>query len=268
MKIVRFLGPDGREHVGCQQDDGKLQLIEGDIFSDWSLTNDVLPVGRLLPPIAPTNIIGLGINYRQHATESGMEFPQHPIFFMKPTSTVIASGQPIMIPKCCHLEGEVDYECELAVVIRRDARDVSEEDALDYVLGYTAANDVSARKWQLHGGGGQWIRGKSFDTFCPLGPVLTTCDEIPDPQSLAIKTELNGQMMQDHTTADMIFKVRELIRFLSQDTTLLAGSVILTGTPQGVGFARKPPVWLKPGDEVVVEIEQIGRLVSPVVAAQ
>lgn len=268
MKIARFSRADGSEHIGCPQDEHTAQLIEGDLFGEWSLTNDFLPIGRLLPPITPSNIIDIGLNYREHATESGMEFPERPIIFMKPTNTVIGMGQPIMIPRCCHAEGEVDYECELAVIIGQAARNVSEEDALDYVLGYTAANDVSARKWQLHGGGGQWIRGKSFDTFCPLGPLLVTSEEIPDPQMLAIKTELNGQVMQNHTTADMIFGVRELIHFLSQDTTLPAGTVILTGTPQGVGFARKPPVWLQPGDEVVVDIERIGRLVSPVVAAE
>ena len=133
-------------------------------------------------------------------------------------------------------------------------------------MGYTCANDVSARKWQLNAGGGQWIRGKGFDTFCPLGPVLVTADEIADPQDLGIKTILNGQTMQDHTTGDMIFSVAEIISFLSQDTTLLPGTVILTGTPQGVGFARQPPIWLKSGDEVTIELEGIGQLNNSVVA--
>jgi 2-keto-4-pentenoate hydratase/2-oxohepta-3-ene-1,7-dioic acid hydratase in catechol pathway len=185
---------------------------------------------------------------------------------MKPTSALAHPGDPIRLPACQNDE-EVDYECELAVMIGKAARDVSEAEALDYVLGYTCGHDVSARHWQLQFGGGQWIRGKSFDTFCPLGPTLVTTDEIPDPQTLSIKTLLNGQTMQDHTTGDMIFSVGQLIHFLSQDTTLLPGTAILTGTPQGVGFARKPPVWLKPGDEVVIEIEKIGRLVNPVVAA-
>jgi 2-keto-4-pentenoate hydratase/2-oxohepta-3-ene-1,7-dioic acid hydratase in catechol pathway len=135
------------------------------------------------------------------------------------------------------------------------------------VLGYTCANDVSARKWQLNAGGGQWIRGKGFDTFCPLGPVLVTTDEIPEPQNLGIRTILNNETMQDHTTSDMIFSVVEIIEFLSQDTTLLPGTVILTGTPQGVGFARKPPVWLKAGDDVIIELDQIGRLQNRVVDA-
>ena len=144
------------------------------------------------------------------------------------------------------------------------ARDVPQDEALGYVLGYTAANDVSARRWQKHAGGGQWVRGKSFNSFCPLGPALITADEIPDPQSLAISTRVNGQIMQRSTTADMIFPVAELISFLSQDTTLLPGTIILTGTPKGVGFARKPPVFLQQGDEVVVEIERIGALRNPV----
>jgi len=161
----------------------------------------------------------------------------------------------------------VDYEGELAVIIGRACRNVATDAALDHVLGYTCANDVSARRWQMHAGAGQWIRGKSFDTFCPLGPALVTADEIPDPQALGLRTTVNGQVMQDHTTGDMIFPVAELISFLSRDTTLLPGTVILSGTPQGVGFARKPPVWLQPGDEVTVEIEGVGRLTNPVIAA-
>jgi 2-keto-4-pentenoate hydratase/2-oxohepta-3-ene-1,7-dioic acid hydratase in catechol pathway len=191
--------------------------------------------------------------------------PDAPVVFMKPTTALNHPGDPIRIPACCTSGPEVDYECELAVVLGRETRNVKEADALRSVYGYTCANDVSARRWQRNNGT-QWVRGKSFDTFCPLGPVLVTAEEIPDPQTLTIKTILNGQVMQSHTTADMIFPVAKLISFLSQDTTLLPGTVILTGTPQGVGFARKPPVFLKPGDEVVIEIERIGRLVNPVAA--
>jgi 2-keto-4-pentenoate hydratase/2-oxohepta-3-ene-1,7-dioic acid hydratase in catechol pathway len=158
----------------------------------------------------------------------------------------------------------VDYECELAVVIGRAARNVSRGEALDYVLGYTCANDVSARDWQKAGGGGQWCRGKTFDTFCPLGPVLVTPDTIRDPNALAIRTRLNGQIVQDCNTSDMIFDVPTLIAFLSGSTTLFPGTVILTGTPHGVGMARNPPVWLQDGDTVTVEIEGIGALTNPV----
>jgi 2-keto-4-pentenoate hydratase/2-oxohepta-3-ene-1,7-dioic acid hydratase in catechol pathway len=153
----------------------------------------------------------------------------------------------------------------LAVVIGRECKNVRRQNALDYVLGYTCGNDVSARDWQAQWGGGQWCRGKTFDTFCPLGPCLVTADEIPNPNQLKIKTILNGQAMQDWTTEDMIFDVPTLIEFLSGSTTLRPGTVIMTGTPHGVGFARTPPVWLKPGDEVTVEIEKIGRLTNPVV---
>lgn len=158
----------------------------------------------------------------------------------------------------------MDYECELAVVIGKTAHNVSKADALKHVLGYTCGNDVSARDWQKHGGGGQWCRGKSFDTFCPLGPVLVTADEILDPNSLAIKTVLNGETMQDWNTDDMIFDVPTLIEFLSGSTTLMPGTVIMTGTPHGVGMARTPPVFMKHGDTVSVEIEKIGTLTNPV----
>jgi 2-keto-4-pentenoate hydratase/2-oxohepta-3-ene-1,7-dioic acid hydratase in catechol pathway len=159
----------------------------------------------------------------------------------------------------------VDYECELAVVIGKRCKNASKADALKYVLGYTAANDVSARDWQNEKGGTQWCRAKTFDTFCPLGPALVTADEIPDPNSLKIKTVINGQTLQDWNTNDMIFNVAALIEFLSGSTTLLPGTLILTGTPHGVGFARTPPIWLKAGDTVNVEIERIGTLSNPVV---
>jgi 2-keto-4-pentenoate hydratase/2-oxohepta-3-ene-1,7-dioic acid hydratase in catechol pathway len=185
------------------------------------------------------------------------------MLFIKASNTLNNPGDPIPMPR---LTKEVDYECELAIVIGKTAKDVSRDRALDYVFGYTAANDVSARDWQREKslGGGQFARGKSFDGFCPLGPWIVTRDEIPNPNALKIKTILNGQTMQDHTTGDMIFDVPALIESLSSTMTLRAGAVILTGTPQGVGFARKPPVWMKSGDKVVVEIEKIGRLENPV----
>jgi 2-keto-4-pentenoate hydratase/2-oxohepta-3-ene-1,7-dioic acid hydratase in catechol pathway len=160
----------------------------------------------------------------------------------------------------------VDYECELAVVIGKKAKNVTRANALDYVLGYTCANDVSARDWQIKFGGSQWCRGKTFDTFAPLGPCLVTADEIPNPNDLAIKTILNGEAVQNWNTNDMIFDVPSIIEFLSSSTTLLPGTVILTGTPHGVGMAAKPPRWLKPGDSVTIEIERIGSLINPVSA--
>jgi 2-keto-4-pentenoate hydratase/2-oxohepta-3-ene-1,7-dioic acid hydratase in catechol pathway len=169
----------------------------------------------------------------------------------------------ILLPR--HLSSDrVDYECELAVVIGRDCKNVSASKAIDYVAGYTCANDVSVRDWQKSAGGGQWCRGKTLDTFCPLGPYLVTPDEIPDPQNLKIRTLLNGEAVQNWSTNDMIFTVAQIIEFLSGSTTLPAGTVILTGTPHGVGMASTPPRWLQPGDQVTIEIEKIGSLTNPV----
>lgn len=268
MRIVRFTDSGGRIITGRDAGDGSAEVLEGQMFGNEPLrpTGRRVPIGTLLSPVAPTNIFCIGLNYREHAKEGGNPIPEAPVVFMKPTSALNHPGGVIRIPKACPVP-EVDYECELAVVIGKTARNVSEGEALNHVYGYTAANDVSARRWQKNNGG-QWIRGKGFDTFCPLGPALIThgrgADDISDPQTLAIKTILNGQVMQSHTTADMIFSVAKIIAFLSQDTTLLPGTLILTGTPQGVGVARKPPVFLKAGDEVVIELEKVGRLVNRV----
>ena len=174
------------------------------------------------------------------------------------------SGDPIRLP-AKQPSTKVDYEAELAIVLSRECRNVTRANALDFVLGYTCANDVSARDWQRDWGGGQWNHAKSFDTFCPLGPVLVTKDEIPQPNALRIRSILNGVTMQDSNTGDMIFDVPTIIEFLSADKTLPAGTLILTGTPEGVGFARQPPVWLKAGDTIAVEIEGIGTLTNPVI---
>ena len=265
MRIVRFVDPLGSTHFGKDLGDGTAQRHTGGLF-DLKPTDDTLEIARRLAPLVPTNIFCIGANYAEHAKESGAETPETPLIFMKPTSALNHPGDPIRIPAVAQKQGEVDFECELAVVIGRPARNVSEADALDYVFGYTTAHDVSARWWQKHGGHGQWIRGKGFDTFCPLGPVIVTADEIPDPQTLRLSTTLNGEVMQDGTTADMVFTVRTLIAYMSQDTTLLPGSVILTGTPSGVGMARKPPVYMKAGDEVTVEVEKIGKITNPVLA--
>jgi len=186
---------------------------------------------------------------------------------MKNPAAVTDPDSPIVLPRCCADRPQVDWEAELAVVIGRDAKDVPEDRALEVVLGYTAANDVSARVWQKQLGGGQFVRGKSFDTFCPLGPVLVTADELGDPQDLGVRCRVNGECVQDGRTGEMIFPVARLIAFLSQDTTLKAGTVILTGTPAGVGAAMKPPRFLAAGDRVEVEIEGIGTLSNPVAAA-
>lgn len=263
MKIIRFQSQNGAIGYAAKQPDGSALALEGDLFGGFKRTDRKVQVAKLLAPLEPTALLCIGLNYRFHAEETKAEIPKYPILFMKLTSSVQNPGDPILLPT--HLKStKVDYECELAVVIGKKAKNVSREDALSYVFGYTAANDVSARDWQKHAGGGQWCRGKTFDTFCPLGPELVTADELPNPNQLAIKTILNGEIMQDWNTNDMIFDVPALISFLSGSTTLLPGTVILTGTPHGVGMARNPPVWLKHGDSVTVEIEGIGSLTNPV----
>ena len=263
MKIVRFLSDKDEPQLGAQHVDGSVTRIEGCIFSEHHDTGEPATVKKLLAPVQPAAVLCIGLNYRKHAEEGGAAIPEHPVLFMKMPSTVQNPGDPILLPTKLKSEA-VDYECELAVVIGTDCKNVSKADALDYVLGYTCANDVSARDWQKGGGGGQWCRGKTFDTFCPLGPVLVTSDEIPNPNTLGIKTILNGEVMQNWNTEDMIFDVPALIEFLSGSTRLAAGTVILTGTPHGVGFARTPPVLLKNGDEVTIEIDGIGQLTNPV----
>ena len=264
MRIVRFLDDGQQEQYGCQHDDGRTTLLEGNLFGDFRDTGQEASVAKLLAPVQPADILCIGLNYRRHAEEGKVPVPEQPVLFMKASSAVQNPGDPIQLPRTLRSD-EVDYECELAVVIGRTCKNASREEALSYVLGYTCANDVSSRDWQMKWGGGQWCRGKTFDTFAPLGPCLVTTDDIPDPNTLQIKTTLNGQVMQDWNTNDMIFNVPTLIHFLSGSTTLKPGTVILTGTPHGIGGARKPPVFLKAGDEVTIEIEKIGQLTNPVV---
>jgi 2-keto-4-pentenoate hydratase/2-oxohepta-3-ene-1,7-dioic acid hydratase in catechol pathway len=270
MRITRFIDEHSVTQFGIDRSNGTAELLEGSIYDKPRSKGKVTRIVTRLAPVQPANIFCIGLNYKEHARETGAALPTQPVIFMKPTSALNHPDAPIRIPACCRSGPEVDFECELAVVIGKRAKNVTVERALDYGLGYTCANDVSARKWQKNGGGGQWIRGKGFDTFCPLGPVLVTAgtgvDEINDPQNLHISTRVNGIVMQDLTTSDMIFSVAQVISFLSMDTTLEPGTVILTGTPQGVGFARTPPVFLQPGDEVMVEIERIGQLRNPVMA--
>jgi 2-keto-4-pentenoate hydratase/2-oxohepta-3-ene-1,7-dioic acid hydratase in catechol pathway len=263
MKLIRHLTPTGPAWAALQPD-GSARAVEGDIFGDFTVTDQTVKPGKLLAPLQPTNLLCIGLNYKKHAAESNNPPPPNPVLFIKNTASTQNPGDPIEIPVKLP-STKVDYECELAVVIGRKCKNVSKAEALDYVLGYTCANDVSARDWQRNGGGGQWCQGKSFDTFCPLGPVLVTRDEIPNPNKLRPRTLLNGETMQDWNTDDMIFDVPTLIEFLSGSKTLLPGTVILTGTPHGVGFARNPPVWLKAGDTVTIDIEKIGALTNPVV---
>ncbi len=263
MKIIRYRQPNGQIRSAARLEDGTTREIDGDIYAEFTVTDRIADVQKLLAPIMPTAIVGIGLNYRHHAIETGAKIPEYPIVFAKTLNTVQNPDDPILLPTKMRSE-QVDYECELAVVIGKTCKNVSRDNALDYVLGYTAANDVSARDWQIAKGGSQWSRGKSFDTFCPLGPCLVTPEDIPNPNDLAIKTVLSGETVQDWNTNDMIFDVPTLIEFLSGSTTLLPGTVILTGTPHGVGMARKPPRWLQSGDVVTVEIEKIGALTNPI----
>ncbi len=215
----------------------------------------------MLPIERPQKIVCVGLNYRDHAAEQGVPLPDRPLLFAKWPNTLIGPGQPIVIPA---ITEQVDYEAELGVVIGRRVRGVSVENALEAVAGYVCVNDVSARDLQFSDK--QWVRGKSLDTFCPVGPALVPASEVPDPQALGIRAILNGQVMQESTTANMVFTVAEIIAFVSQGITLEPGDLIATGTPAGVGIFRSPPVLLQPGDEITIEIDRLGALTNPVVA--
>jgi 2-keto-4-pentenoate hydratase/2-oxohepta-3-ene-1,7-dioic acid hydratase in catechol pathway len=217
----------------------------------------------LLPPIPdPPKIICLGLNYRDHAAESGAAIPKEPVLFSKYATALVGHGAAIVLPP---VSNEVDYEAELVVVVGKGGKNLKADEALRHVAGYTCGHDVSARDWQLKKDQRQWMVGKTFDTFAPTGPVLVTADEVPDPHNLPIRLRLNGQVMQDSNTRQMIFSIGEVLAYLSQVFTLEVGDLIFTGTPPGVGFARKPPVYLKGGDVAEVEIEGLGVLRNPVV---
>jgi 2-keto-4-pentenoate hydratase/2-oxohepta-3-ene-1,7-dioic acid hydratase in catechol pathway len=285
MRLVSYLD-HGAERLGLASGDRVLAAMElvtggprtlGELFAGGTGMNARITTGaeasleriaregtrmsdlQLLAPVPrPGKVVAIGLNYHAHAAEQGIEAPKQPLIFAKfPTSVV---GHRATVSWDPTLTRKVDYEAELAVVIGRRARNVSEASALDYVLGYTCANDVTAR--DLQRGDGQWVRGKSLDTFCPLGPVLVTTDEIDDPQALAISCSVNGEQVQEASTADMIFSVARLVSFCSAAFTLEPGDVIVTGTPPGVGLYREPQRFLQDGDEVTVEIEGIGRLVN------
>jgi 2-keto-4-pentenoate hydratase/2-oxohepta-3-ene-1,7-dioic acid hydratase in catechol pathway len=218
---------------------------------------------QLLAPIAdPPKIICIGLNYRDHAAESGASVPKEPVLFSKFATAIIGPGQAIRLPA---VSREVDYEAELVLVVGKKGRYLSATAALEHLAGCTIGHDVSARDWQLKKDGKQWLAGKTFDTFAPIGPVIVTMDELGDPHNLSIQLRLNGQLMQDSNTREMIFRASDLLAYISQVVTLEPGDLIFTGTPSGVGFTRKPPVFLKGGDVVEVEIEKIGVLRNPVV---
>jgi 2-keto-4-pentenoate hydratase/2-oxohepta-3-ene-1,7-dioic acid hydratase in catechol pathway len=231
---------------------------------------DSPPGGERLDPEAvtleapiprPPKVICIGLNYRDHAAESNLPIPETPTVFCKFPTAVIGHGHPIVLPKA---STKPDYEAEFAVVIGRGGRHIAEADWRDHVFGYTILNDVSARDFQM--ATSQWMIGKTFDTFCPMGPGIVTADEVEDPHNLHIALTINGEKLQDSNTRNLIFGIPKLIAFLSSVFTLEPGDIISTGTPAGVGFARKPPRWLKPGDEVAVTVQGVGTLINPVVA--
>ncbi|MSR30451.1 MAG: FAA hydrolase family protein [Gemmataceae bacterium] len=210
----------------------------------------------------PNKIICIGLNYRDHAEEAGAAIPREPIIFSKYQTALVGSGQPILLPP---VSSKVDYEAELVLVVGKKGKNLSASEAMGYLAGYTVGHDVSARDWQLEKDGKQWMIGKTFDTFAPCGPHLVTCDEVPNPMNLGIRLRLNGQTMQDSSTSQLIFSPGEILAYLSKVFTLLPGDLIFTGTPPGVGMARKPPVFLKAGDMVEVEIDSLGLLKNPCV---
>lgn len=224
----------------------------------------VAPFSRLRAPVPdPGKVLCIGLNYRDHAEETGAAIPRDPVVFNKFQTAVAGPDDEIALPS---VSSEVDYEAELVIVIGKKGKNVPKERAMEYVAGYTVGHDVSARDWQIKKDGKQWLLGKSFDTFAPMGPALVTADEIPNPHDLAIQLRLNGETMQNSSTKQMIFNTADLIAYISQVCTLLPGDVIFTGTPPGVGMARKPQVFLKPGDVCEVEIEGLGVLRNSCIA--
>jgi 2-keto-4-pentenoate hydratase/2-oxohepta-3-ene-1,7-dioic acid hydratase in catechol pathway len=245
MKFIRFVSENQDIFYGVYSSDrpASAKIVEGNIFDSYKITAREVKIRQLLPPVLPVNILALGINYKKHGDETEMSYPEQPILFIKATSSLTGHESSIILPAAG--PDRVDYEAELAVIIGKQAKNISSDKALDYVFGYTCANDVSARDWQFDKQKGQWARGKSFDTFSPLGPWIVTKDEISDPNNLAIRCLLNGQVVQESRTSEMIFNIQTIISNLSRSMTLLPGTVILTGTPEGVGFTKQPPPFPK-----------------------
>lgn len=277
MRIVSYRTNGGPWRAGAERDgsvvdlgvDSVKALLAGgqaalraasERMKTGSAVNGKVQIGPPIPD--PEKIICFGLNYRRHAEETGMAIPKVPTLFPKYRNSLVGPDEPIVLP--VKNADNVDYEVELAAVIGKRCKNVTEAQALDYVAGYSILNDVSARDLQMQTS--QWGAGKAIDTFAPFGPVLVPASEVGDPQKLAVKTRLNGKIMQDSNTADMIFPVAQLVAFLSDIMTLEPGDVIATGTPEGVGFTRKPPVFMRDGDVVEMEIEKIGVLRNPIVA--
>ncbi|MCP4375918.1 MAG: fumarylacetoacetate hydrolase family protein [bacterium] len=258
MKIARIEHADRLDYAATA--DGGFHIIEGDIFGKYHVTDEFISddSAALLAPVDPAQIVAIGRNYAEHAAETQSQVPDAPLIFIKTLNALADPGEPILLPKMA--PGEVDYEAELAIVIGKEAKHVSPEDSDDYILGYTCANDISARDCQLRKDH-QWARGKCFDTFAPLGPWIQTR---MDPDNVSIRLELNGEIMQDSNTSNMLFPCRYLVSYVSRCMTLYPGSIILTGTPPGVGEGRDPKVFLRKGDSLTVSISGIGKLTNPV----
>jgi 2-keto-4-pentenoate hydratase/2-oxohepta-3-ene-1,7-dioic acid hydratase in catechol pathway len=258
MRIIRYRYSEEISYGVLKN--GEIYSIEGDIFENYKVAKKIgsLKDVELLAPVEPPNIIAIGLNYRQHAVESGSDIPEKPVIFLKATTSITGPDSEIILPQMA--AEEVDYEAELAVVIAKETKNIETVSVSDYILGYTCANDVSARDCQRRLDK-QWARAKSFDTFCPLGPWIETD---LDPNNLRIASILNGKIMQDSNTSDMIFDIEQLVSYISHNMTLKPGTVIITGTPEGVGFARKEPVFLREGDEIEIKIEGIGNLKNKV----
>jgi len=264
MKIIRFVSEDNQTHYGLF-DPGKsdvASIIQGNVYDAFDITPKQAKIKHYLAPVEPINILAMGLNYRKHADETKMTYPDIPVVFIKATTSIIGHLSTVLLPATG--PEQVDYEGELAVVIGKKVKNIPPSGVMECILGYTCANDISARDWQLEKQKKQWARGKSFDTFCPLGPYLVTRDEVMDPHRLRIRTVLNGNILQDSNTADMIFDIPAIISDLSRSMTLMPGTVILTGTPEGVGFTRQPPIYLRHGDTITVDIENIGQLTNSV----
>lgn len=255
MRIARFQTADGRILTGRLIDDRSANPAVGGAPGMREFSAERVAISKLLAPVVPPNIFAIGRNYRAHAAETGSQVPEAPLIFIKATTSLLDPGGAIEIPHSA--PSEVDFEAELAIVIGRTARRVSEAEAFEFVMGFACANDVSARDCQRNDK--QWARAKGFDTFCPLGPWIVTADEL-DPDNCSVRSRLNGEVMQDSNTSNMMHSCRKLVSYVSHQFTLLPGTLILTGTPEGVGMARKPPIFLRPGDQIEVEIGGIGVL--------
>ncbi|KAJ2971931.1 hypothetical protein NQ176_g7446 [Zarea fungicola] len=273
-RLVRFLSRDGRTYYGDailregDSDISKAQtarIIKGDIFGKHEVTSQVSEIHRLLPPLAPAHsgtVRCLGLNYADHAKENNLPEPKYPVLFFKPPTSLSGPTDPIPIPHMAQEMDGLDYECELVIVVGKQCKDVSVSDALDYVLGYAVGNDLSHRDWQLKHN--QWGHGKGFDGWAPYGPGIVSSELIKDPQSLAIWTKVNGEILQNGNTANQIFGVKETISLLSRGVTLMPGDLIFTGTPAGVGMGRSPQLWLKDGDVVEVGLDHVGTCINRV----